>query len=153
MLAQTPATSRPLSVSGGAAAAKDPPQTATKPAPRRVLVVDDEALVRWAIGQTLDPDLYEVTEAVDTESAVRALREDPAPQVVLLDLRLPDCDDLRLLEIVCRLAPAAIVILMTAFGSPELRAVAVRLGASCVLDKPFDLEHLVSVVSRLTAAH
>jgi DNA-binding NtrC family response regulator len=117
-----------------------------------VLVVDDEALVRWAIGQTLDPHRYAITEAADATSAVRALREDTAPQVVLLDLQLPDCNDLRLLEIVRRLAPAATVILMTAFGSPELRAAALRLGAACVLDKPFDLEQLVRVVSRLTAA-
>jgi len=142
MLAQTPAPSRPSSVEEGLAAAKDLPHTATKSALRRVLVVDDEALVRWAIGQTLDPHLYEITEAADAESAVRALRESAAPHVVLLDLRLPDCNDLRLLEIVRRLAPAATVILMTAFGSPEVRGAAARLGAAFVLDKPFDLDSL-----------
>src|SRR5688572_20344476 len=83
MLAETPAPSRPLSVDEGVPAAKDLPHTATKSAPRRVLVVDDEALVRWAIGQTLDPHLYEITEAADAKSAVRALREGAAPQVIL----------------------------------------------------------------------
>jgi DNA-binding NtrC family response regulator len=133
------------------AAAEDFPGTATKPAPLRVLVVDDEPLVRWAIGQTLDPDLYEIEEAADAKSAVRALL-DATPHLVLLDLRLPDCNDLRLLETVRRLAPAATVILMTAFGSPDVRAAALRLGAAGVVDKPFDLDHLVGLVSRLTPA-
>lgn len=151
MLAQTSATFRPSSPSRPVATAEDFRGTATKPAPLRVLVVDDEALVRWAIGQTLDPDLYEIVEAADAKSAVRALL-DATPHVVLLDLRLPDCNDLRLLETVRRLAPAATVILMTAFGSPDVRAAALRLGAAGVVDKPFDLDHLVGLVSRLTKA-
>src|SRR5688572_23248448 len=151
MLAQTSATFRPSSPTRPVAAAEDFPGTATKPAPLRVLVVDDEPLVRWAIGQTLDPDLYEIEEAADAKSAVRALL-DATPHLVLLDLRLPDCNDLRLLETVRRLAPAATVILMTAFGSPDVRAAALRLGAAGVVDKPFDLDHLVGLVSRLTPA-
>ena len=150
MLAQTSTMFRPSGPSRPVAGAEDLPCTAIKPAPRRVLVVDDEALVRWAIGQTLDPSLYQIEEAADAKSAVRALLEGAVPHVVLLDLRLPDCDDLRLLETVRRLAPAAAVILMTAFGSPEVRAAALRLGAACVLDKPFDLDHLVGLVSRPT---
>jgi DNA-binding NtrC family response regulator len=134
------------------ATAEDPPNTAAKSAPRRVLVVDDEALVRWAIGQTLDPARYEVYEAADAKSAVRVLREEAPPDLVLLDLRLPDCNDLRLLETVRRMAPAATVILMTAFGSPDVRTDALKVGAVYVLDKPFDLEQLVGLVSRWSAA-
>ena len=152
MLAQTSATFRTSGPSRPVAGAEDLPCTAIKPAPRRVLVVDDEALVRWAIGQTLDPDLYQVEEAADAKSAERALLKGEAPHLVLLDLRLPDCNDLRLLETVRRLAPAATVILMTAFGSPDVRAAALRLGAAGVVDKPFDLDHLVGLVSRLTKA-
>ena len=55
-------------------------------------------------------------------------------------------------ETVRRLAPAATVILMTAFGSPDVRTDALKLGAVCVLDKPFDLEQLVGLVSRWSAA-
>ena len=136
----------------GPATAEDPPSTAVKPAPRRVLVVDDEALVRWAIGQTLDPALYEIHEAADAKSAVKALREGALPHLVLLDLRLPDSNDLRLLETVRLMAPAAPVILMTAFGSPDVRTDALKRGAVYVLDKPFDLEQVVGLVSRWSAA-
>jgi two-component system nitrogen regulation response regulator GlnG len=153
MLAQTPAFHRPSSPSELLAAAENPARAAAKPAPPRVLVVDDEALVRWAISQTLDPNLYEVEEAADAKAAVTALADGPTPNVVLLDLRLPDCNDLRLLETVRRTAPSAIVILMTAFGSPDVRTEALRLGAACVLDKPFELDQLVGLLSRLTTRH
>jgi DNA-binding NtrC family response regulator len=50
------------------------------------------------------------------------------------------------------MAPAATVILMTAFGSPDVRTDALKVGAVYVLDKPFDLEQLVGLVSRWSAA-
>jgi DNA-binding NtrC family response regulator len=152
MPVQTPAEYGRSSVSGPIAVAKDPPPTA-KSAPRRVLVIDDEPLVRWAIGETLDPALYEIDEDGDVPSAIRLLSEGAVPRLVLLDLRLPDCSDLRLLDTIRRLAPAAIVILMTAFGSPDVRADALKRGAACVLDKPFELEQLAALVCQLTDAH
>ena len=69
--------------------------------------------------------------------------------MVLLDLRLPDCDDLGLLDTVRRLVPAATIILMTAFGTPEVRAQAPGRGAACVLDKPFDVDALDGLIARL----
>jgi DNA-binding NtrC family response regulator len=122
-----------------------------KPSRQRVLVVDDEPLVRWAIAETLTAAGYELEEAADARSAVRSLRDHANPDVVLLDLRLPDSSDLTLLTTVRRLAPAAVVILMTAFGTPDVHEQAPRLGAACVLDKPFDVEQLDDLVARLLA--
>jgi DNA-binding NtrC family response regulator len=121
--------------------------------PLRVLVVDDEPLVRWAIAETLRAKGYEIDEAVDAESTVRTLFDGSMPDVVLLDLRLPDCDDLRLLDVVRRLVPAATVILMTAFGTPDLRERARRLGAVAILDKPFDVDSLAGLVATLRRGH
>ena len=129
---------------------EDLPLAARKPPLKRVLIVDDEALVRWAIGQMLNREAYQVQEAADAGSTVRALVDGAAPDVVLLDLRLPDSTDLRLLQTVRHLAPAAAVILMTAFGSPDLQAEAVKLGAACVLDKPFDLDQLEDLIADLS---
>jgi two-component system, response regulator, stage 0 sporulation protein F len=124
---------------------------ATKKLPlRRVLIVDDEPLVRWAIAQLLNRDVYQVQEAADAGSTVRALLESAPPDVVLLDLRLPDSTDLGLLQTVRRLAPGATVILMTAFGSPDLQAEALKLGAACVLDKPFDIDRLEDLIEDLS---
>jgi DNA-binding response OmpR family regulator len=69
----------------------------------------------------------------------------------LLDLRLPDRSDLSLLTAIRRLAPAATVVLMTAFPTREIREQALGLGAACVLDKPFELGDLDGLISRLLA--
>ena len=152
MLAQTPASLGLSSPIDAFAAAGNLTPAAKKLPPRRVLVVDDEALVRWAIEQTLDPRLYSIEEAADAESALLALLRGRSPDVVLLDLRLPDCNDLQLLKAIRRMAPAAAVVLMTAFGTPDIRAEALTLGAAGVLDKPFDVERLDALLWDLPAA-
>ena len=64
-----------------------------------VLVVDDEALIRWSLAEMLGERGYEVTEAGDGRMAVAAIENAAEPfDVVLLDYRLPDSADLRLLE-------------------------------------------------------
>ena len=116
---------------------------------RHVLVIDDEPLIRWCISQTLGAAGYRITEAQDGASALQALAGGPDPDVVLLDLRLPDSNDLRLLEQIRRAAPAAAVIMMTAFGTPEVAAAALKLGARGVLTKPFDMQDLERLVTSL----
>jgi DNA-binding NtrC family response regulator len=117
--------------------------------PLQVLVIDDEPLIRWTISETLGAAGHRVTEAQDAASALRALTGMPEPNVVLLDLRLPDSSDLSLLEKIREIAPGAAVIMMTAFGTPEVTAGALRLGARAVLTKPFDIHELARVVSSL----
>jgi DNA-binding NtrC family response regulator len=117
--------------------------------PRRILVVDDEPLIRWCIAQTLGTAGHGITEAQDAASALRALADKPEPDVIILDLRLPDSSDLSLLEKVRSIAPAAAVVIMTAFGTPEITAEALKLGARRVLTKPFDMQDLEHVVSSL----
>jgi DNA-binding NtrC family response regulator len=107
----------------------------------RVLVVDDEALIRWAVGETLAQAGHEVVEATDARSALRVLSEVPgAVDVVLLDLRLPDCSDLTLLRKIRALSPHSAVVMMSAHASPEIADQARMLGAFDLLPKPFDLE-------------
>jgi DNA-binding NtrC family response regulator len=118
----------------------------------RLLIVDDEPLVRWSVAETLGETGYDIDEADDAESTVRALLDGGRPpDVVLLDLRLPDCSDLSLLATVRRLAPTATVVLMTAFPTREIRERALELGAACVLDKPFELDDLDGLIARLLA--
>jgi DNA-binding NtrC family response regulator len=116
---------------------------------RQVLVVDDEPLIRWCIAETLGAAGYGITEAQDAASALRALAGMPELDVILLDLRLPDSSDLALLKKIRTIAPAAAVIMMTAFGTPEVTAAALELGARAVLTKPFDMHDLEDVVSSL----
>jgi two-component system, response regulator, stage 0 sporulation protein F len=112
----------------------------------RILVVDDERLVRWAIAETLAAQGYEITEACDAESARRAiLAADPRPDVVFLDLRLPDSSDLGLANFIRTHAPRSRIILMTAYGTPELLVEAAALGIP-IIAKPFDMNDLSLIV-------
>src|SRR6185436_59550 len=65
--------------------------------PLRVLVVDDEPLIRWSVAETLGERGFEVVETGDALATRVAVRADPSFDVVLLDYRLPDSDDLSLL--------------------------------------------------------
>ena len=153
MLVEFPATFDTPSGDRLPSSARDLPPRAGKRA-LRALVVDDESLIRWAIAETLRADGYEVEEAGDAEAATRRLFDDQArPDLVLLDLRLPDCCDLSLLERVHRLVPEATVVLMTAFGTPDIHERALRLGAAAVLDKPFDVEGLAERIAALRQCH
>lgn len=106
----------------------------------RVLVVDDEPLIRWAVSETLTQAGHQVVEARDGGAALRAL-DDPFQHVdvVLLDLRLPDCADLSLLSRIRRQSPLTAVVLMTAHATPELAAEARAMGVYDVMSKPFDV--------------
>jgi two-component system response regulator AtoC len=115
--------------------------------PRRVLVVDDESLIRWSITETLSGLGLDVEQAEDAASALRHIIASPRGfDVILLDLRLPDMRDLSLMGTVRQLQPEASVILMTAFGSDEVVERAIALGAQTVLHKPFALGTLVDAV-------
>ena len=151
MLAQIPATSCIPSATPIPSTARDLPTRAGKHA-LRVLVVDDEPLVRWAIAETLLAEGYEVDEAGDADNTIQALcTASSLPDIVLLDLCLPDSSDLTLLETVCLIAPEATIILMTAYGTQAVRERARSLGAAAVLDKPFDVEGLGGTISSLRA--
>jgi DNA-binding NtrC family response regulator len=122
-----------------------------------VLVVDDETLLRWSIAELLRRSGHTVIEATSASSARDAMSHASGSiDVVLLDYRLPDSNDLHLLEDIRRRLPRSAVVLMTAFGTPELVQRALDLGAYRVLSKPFDMhevEGLITVAYGATRYH
>ncbi len=129
-------------------------RTAEKtPLALRILVVDDEALIRWSLAETLNEFGHHVVEVGDgrgTEQAVRGAS--PAFDVVLLDYRLPDSNDLSLLASIRAWSPHTQVILMTAFGRPEVVRGALELGAFRVISKPFEMGDIANLVVQAHAA-
>lgn len=113
-----------------------------KNSPLRVLVVDDEALIRWSVAETLTDLGLEVEQAVDAASALAAIAAASRFDVIVLDLRLPDMHDLTLLSTIRQRLPQVPVIVMTAFGTPEIVAQARDLGVTHILSKPFELGEL-----------
>ena len=124
---------------------RDFPKTAKKSA--CVLVVDDERLLRWSVAETLSTRGYEIAEATDGRSAMQEFGDGDGTDLVLLDLRLPDVSDLRLLARIREKSPHVPVILMTAFPTREIVEDASALGAS-ILIKPFELDQLAISVER-----
>jgi DNA-binding NtrC family response regulator len=121
--------------------------------PLRVLIVDDEPLIRWSLAETLTDSGHSVIEAGDGEAAVHLLTAAERPfDVVLLDYRLPDSNDLNLLATIRDLAPNSAVIMMTAFGTPEVAAGALQLGAYRVVVKPFEVHDIAELVLQAHAA-
>src|SRR5215471_16165593 len=113
-----------------------------------VLIVDDEPLIRWAVREILEDAGYAVVEAGSArEAMVRVAETGGHPlDVALLDLRLPDSDDLSLLRRVRGEAPRCQVIIMTAHGTPEILHDALTEGAFGTISKPFDLSSIVGLV-------
>jgi two-component system nitrogen regulation response regulator GlnG len=112
-----------------------------------VLVVDDEALIRWSLSEALSEGGYVVCLAA-TAAEARAVLEtfERRPLVVVLDLRLPDVSDLSLLREMRQARPDAPVIMMTAHGTPDDASNAKGLGVSRFVSKPFDVAEMVRLV-------
>ena len=126
-----------------------PQMTPKNSAALRVLVVDDEPLIRWSLSQTLTERGHWVVETADARSTRAAIGDDF--DVVLLDFRLPDSDNLSLLASIRIRAPRTPVILMTAYGGPDVVRGALELGAYRVINKPFDMTTVADLVAEAHA--
>jgi two-component system response regulator AtoC len=109
--------------------------------PASILVVDDERLIRWALEQQLQREGYRVQSAETGTQALERAQAEP-PEVVLLDVRLPDGDGLEILERIRARDPECLVIMMTAHGGVESAVRAMKLGAHDYLIKPVDADEL-----------
>ncbi len=107
----------------------------------KILVVDDERLVRWSLHQKCEEWGYEVVEAAAGEPALR-LAQHESPNLVLLDVRLPDISGLQVLEQLKKNPDAPAVIMITA--DPQLDDVkhALKVGAYDFVGKPLDFDEL-----------
>jgi DNA-binding NtrC family response regulator len=129
------------------------PDVPKNPPVLRILVVDDEALIRWSLVQTLSDSGHEAVEAMDGADAIRAMSAAPTPfDVALVDLRLPDSNDLSLLSRLRRMSPTTQIVLMTAYGTPEVVQGALDLGVFRVVAKPLDMNDLTTLVTDAHAA-
>jgi DNA-binding NarL/FixJ family response regulator len=117
----------------------------------RVLVVDDEALIRTGFQHILNAagDI-EVVAAVSGRQALGEVGR-LHPDVVLLDIRMPDVDGLTVLERIRALPSPPIVAMLTTFDTDEYVAAALRMGAAGFLLKDTDPEHLALQVRTLAA--
>ena len=113
----------------------------------RILIVDDEESICWALRESLGDEGHDVAVASSAEAGLRAAAERP-PDALVLDVRLPGADGLSSMKAFRdRIGPAPIIII-TAFGNLETAVRAMEGGAFDYLVKPFDLDHATTVVRR-----
>lgn len=110
----------------------------------KVLIVDDEPHIRRLIGAALARADYATVEAENARQAMDRLR-DERPDVVLLDLGLPDRDGLELVPLVKRQADTTLIV-VSAREATEEKVAALDLGADDYLTKPFDTDELLARV-------
>lgn len=111
-----------------------------------VLIVEDEQLIRWSVQERLRRQGLQVTEAETAAKARLALLE--GPDLVLLDVGLPDANGLQLLEEFRAAAPDTPIIMMTGDASAETAVTAMLAGAYHYITKPVNLDELALICGR-----
>lgn len=116
---------------------------------RNVLIVDDEASIRQSLSGALKDEGYKVTLAASGKEAIEALRAD-RPDVVMLDIWMPEMDGLEVLKQVKSEWPDQIVIMMSGHGTIDTAVRATKLGAFDFIEKPLSLERLLVMLQNVS---
>jgi two-component system, NtrC family, response regulator AtoC len=115
--------------------------------PARILVVDDEKLIRWSVSERLQRDGYQVLSAESGEQALEIIAATP-PDVMLLDVKLPGIDGVQTLRQALGLHAELAVLMMSAHSTVDVAVEAMKHGAIDFLVKPFPLTALDAAVAR-----
>ncbi len=115
--------------------------------PYKILIIDDEKLIRWALEQHLVKQGYQVATAESAEKGLVLLTED-APDLLLLDNCLPDMTGIQLLEKLHVREQRFKVIMITAYDMEETAVKTMNLGAYEYISKPFNLEELTALIKK-----
>ena len=116
--------------------------------PKRILVVDDEQIIRESINYVLTKENYEVSEAENGKIAYEKLLESPF-DLVITDLEMPEMKGVELLEKIRDLSVQTSTMVVTAYGSLDTAISALRSGASDYILKPVEFDELLIKVKRL----
>ncbi len=114
----------------------------------KVLVVDDELLIRYSLQRLIEQDGFSVVTA---DSGLQALQqfEKEKPDIVILDIRLPDANGLNLLKTMKEANPSVTVVRVTACPDIRSSVEAMKMGAFDYLDKPIDIAKLTGILAAL----
>ena len=115
--------------------------------PPKILVVDDEEIIRQGIKRLLAKQDYEVHLAENGEAGLATLRKESF-DIVLLDLKMPGMDGMDVLKSIMKAHMDVTVIVVTGHGTLEEAVSAMKMGAYDFISKPFLPDHLKQVVGR-----
>jgi two-component system response regulator AtoC len=114
----------------------------------RILIVDDEEIVRESLSGWLEKDGYAVATAPDGRRALERVKESPW-SILLVDLKMPGMDGLQVLEEARKLQPDVSIVMITAYATVETAVKAIKLGAYDYIVKPFDPEELSLMIQKI----
>ncbi len=118
---------------------------------QKILVIDDEKLIRWTLEQHLVKEGYDVATAESAEKGLEIIADD-TPDLILLDNRLPEMTGLEMLEKLNAPERGLMVIMITAYGMVETAVKAMKLGAYDYISKPFNLDEITFVIKKALEA-
>lgn len=129
-------------------ALKAKPEARDAPPRKRILIADDDASIRESLARVLEGENYDVALAESGRKAVSQFLQ-AVPELVLLDLNMPDKDGWQAFELMEKLRPFVPIIIITARPNQYERAVAT--GADALMEKPLDLPLLLQTIQELLA--
>ena len=106
----------------------------------KILVVDDEALARKLLKDFLEVKGYDVITASGGKEALEKIRK--GPDIVLLDIMMPDMNGMEVLDKIKETSPSTVVIMVTALAENAIGVESIKRGAFDFVTKPIDLNHL-----------
>jgi two-component system, chemotaxis family, chemotaxis protein CheY len=114
----------------------------------KILIVDDAEFLRVRISKMLIADGFEVSEAENGLKAIEAYKANQ-PDMVLMDITMPEMDGLSALKELRKIDPAAKVIMLTALGQESVVLEAVKSGARDFIVKPFERDRVLSAINKI----
>ncbi len=115
----------------------------------RILVVDDEPRIREVIQMTLEREGYVVSSADSGVTALEAIQEF-RPNLVLLDIRMPDMDGIQCLRRIKDIDSDIEVIMISGFATLEIARRSLELGAFDYISKPLNFDHVRGIIRHIT---
>ena len=117
---------------------------------KKILVVDDEIELLSLMKQVLEDEGYQAFSAANGADGIR-LNEREHPDLIILDLRMPEMDGIETLRQIRKKDDKVKVVILTGYGSPDTIRDAADLDVSEYLSKPFENDHLVHIIGELLA--
>lgn len=113
----------------------------------KILVVDDEAIMREILSDILIYEGYKVFTAMDAESALELLKTEPF-DIIVTDIKMPGIDGIELMKRIKRISSQIDIIVITAYETTESKEEAAKLGAMDYITKPVNVEYITAVVEK-----
>jgi DNA-binding NtrC family response regulator len=119
----------------------------------KVLVIDDEELIRTSTRQYLEKEGYEVFTAGTGREGLDVFKAEESIDLVLLDLRLPDANGMEILKTLKSIDSEVFIVVITAYGDVETVVSSIKLGAYDFIEKPFELDKIAIIIKKAMEAH